>query len=706
MFLKDRIFCQGVCMKSPIVSIIVPTADTSIDFYEKLISIVQQDLYPVELLIIHKDKKPSKNQSAELKKAGIAHALFYESKFNFKKLKDYITQKCSGKYIMVLSDKDEFEPQFLQRMVNKAELSDADIVFCDFTRFNEQTSIEENVNWSIKNDFLPMKAVFNASDCPDTIFNITPLGIRNKLYKRKFLTSLEYEISDETEGFLAFAMETFSEAKRITCVNDKLFSWHKDEKTDIRQDINKERSLVKEFGDVYYFLMKTEKEVILQKSFTNYFTQKIYFWYLRLGEPFKSFWETFAAFQVSHYFDVESQDKSYFYNPDAYRWVSQLALKQNLSPELEKVYLSDKKDVVPVVMAINNDYMLYAGVTIQSIKEHASRDKFYDIYVMYTWLEPSSIRKLESLSDEQFRITCINVDSYLKGYSFEDKMNRELWHISKETYYRFLIADLFPGYDQVIYLDADLIVRDDLAKLHGINLGKNLLGGCYNSLYGEEYRQMETVLKIDPLSYINAGVLLMNAKLWRDEKVGEQCFQALSKYGTTIKYQDQDILNIVCHYRIQLIDYRWNFIYSLYTLKNPDYMRFLSRNNFQTNSLKIIHYTWWQKPWVCPENEMADIWWDYAKKSPFYEAILLKRIKIILQENNHSGESPDNPVIVNNVSSKEIIKNIQKGNSSVYPLLSQYIKESVLFLMTWGEKRKYHSEKLSSIKALIEKGIQ
>ena len=661
---------------------------------------VRQDIYPVELLIIQQGAPLKKNKSAELQKAGLEYKLFCEDKFDSQKLRDYLAKECSGKYVMVLSDKDEYTPQFLPRMIQRAESVDADIVFCDFTCFKEENSTNENVAWSLNRDFLPEKMVFNASDCPEKILNITPLGIQNKLYKRKFLTSLEYEISEGVDGFLAFALEVFISANQITCIKDKLFSRHAVKKVEEMKDIIKERAIVKEFGDVYYFLMK--KEAPFKKSFINYFIQKVYLLGLKLKEPFKSFWEAYIAEQVAYYFDMDGQNEEYFYNKQAYQWIDQLSSKQNLSSDLERVYMKNKENVIPVVMAINDNYTLYAGVAIQSIKEHVSKDKFYDIYVMYTWLKPESIKKLESLSEDCCRISCINVSSDLNGYSFEDKMNKELWHISQETFYRFLIPDLFVGYDKIIYLDADLIVQDDLAKLYYVKLGKNLLGGCYNPHWDEMYRMMENVLKIDPLSYINAGVLLINAKAWREEEIKGKCFQALSEYGTSIKYQDQDILNIVCQHRICLIDYQWNFVYSLYITKNSDYMRFLKNNAFCMEDLKIIHYTWWQKPWIRPENEMADIWWNYARKSPFYEGILLRRVGELIYDNKNSSPSPQT-IPPKNTSPEKVMKSALKTEDS---LLAQYIKEAVLFLVTWGKRRKGHLEKLRHLQAVIEEKVR
>ena len=49
-------------------------------------------------------------------------------------------------------------------------------------------------------------------------------------------------------------------------------------------------------------------------------------------------------------------------------------------------------------------------------------------------------------------------------------------HISVETYYRFLIQDLLPYYDKVLYLDSDLIIRGDVSELFATDLGRFAAG--------------------------------------------------------------------------------------------------------------------------------------------------------------------------------------------------------------------------------------
>ena len=49
-------------------------------------------------------------------------------------------------------------------------------------------------------------------------------------------------------------------------------------------------------------------------------------------------------------------------------------------------------------------------------------------------------------------------------------------YYSKATYFRLFLPNLYPQYDKVLYLDSDIILNDDIAKLYNINIKDNLLG--------------------------------------------------------------------------------------------------------------------------------------------------------------------------------------------------------------------------------------
>ena len=48
------------------------------------------------------------------------------------------------------------------------------------------------------------------------------------------------------------------------------------------------------------------------------------------------------------------------------------------------------------------------------------------------------------------------------------------------------------------------------------------------------------------------------------------------------------------------------------------------------NNPKIIHYCSYKKPWTNPEYDKSYLFWQYARKTYFYEEIINKNISIII----------------------------------------------------------------------------
>ena len=66
-------------------------------------------------------------------------------------------------------------------------------------------------------------------------------------------------------------------------------------------------------------------------------------------------------------------------------------------------------------------------------------------------------------------------------------------------------------------------------------------------------------LRLDPTApYVNSGVMMINARLWRDEDITTQAVNYLQKYRTTILHADQDALNAVPWDKLTEVDLGWN----------------------------------------------------------------------------------------------------------------------------------------------------
>ena len=106
--------------------------------------------------------------------------------------------------------------------------------------------------------------------------------------------------------------------------------------------------------------------------------------------------------------------------------------------------IKDESNLIPIVLSCNNYYVKYASVLIESIVKNSSVRFKYWIYILHTDITKENIKILEeqlgSEDLENFEIDFINVKRRMAGYKelFIDR------HLSIETYYRFLVLDIFP----------------------------------------------------------------------------------------------------------------------------------------------------------------------------------------------------------------------------------------------------------------------
>ena len=279
--------------------------------------------------------------------------------------------------------------------------------------------------------------------------------------------------------------------------------------------------------------------------------------------------------------------------------------------------LSKQKNKVPVVFATNDNYAPYLGVTIASIIEHASVDNVYDLYVFHTNLSAQNQMKLKAMSTENVAIRCVNVLPYIKNLR-----NYSHSHYSIEMYYRILIPEILSNYKKAVYLDCDLVLNTDVAKLFNTDLKNNILAGVINDITTDHMKSyLKQTLNISLDEYFNSGVLVINNELFNQKNIKEKCFELLNTHQK-LMCPDQDILNLACQGNVLLLGNEWNFQVGSGAFNiNQKYLDFHN----------IIHYTSGSKPWNTEKMELGEVFWKYAKQLPFYEEILSKYLESTLK---------------------------------------------------------------------------
>lgn len=269
--------------------------------------------------------------------------------------------------------------------------------------------------------------------------------------------------------------------------------------------------------------------------------------------------------------------------------------------------MNKKYKEIPIFFASDNNYAPYLVVALKSLLANASKDYFYKIHVLTSNM--SDDNKLVLLRELTYNSSIEFINLSKETEAIKDKFHLRDYY-SIDTYYRFFIADLFPEYDKVIYLDSDIIVLGDISDLYFYNISNYLLGVvqeqvmAHNECFSD---YVEKALGVKCKNYFNAGILLMNSKLFRLYNIQSKFFKLMGRFKFRVT-QDEDYLNVICKDKVKYLDLGWN--------KMP-----FEETGFDDVDLKIIHYTLGWKPWHYENVRYEEYFWQYASQTEYYELL-------------------------------------------------------------------------------------
>lgn len=252
---------------------------------------------------------------------------------------------------------------------------------------------------------------------------------------------------------------------------------------------------------------------------------------------------------------------------------------------IQKNFLNSNS--IKVCFCIDENYVCQLGAVLYSLVETNNHNRV-DIYVISS--QVSEVAKL--------RLTDVvkAVDNF--SITFVDSKDKEVQsleaggHISAATYMRFEVPVLLSELDKVLYLDADLIIADDLGEFWNVDISRSFVGAVENPFFD---RYISLGMTHD-MGYFNAGVLLMNLTLWREKSIKEQALNFLVSNKIQCLMFDQDALNAVFKGEWTPVNLRWNL--------QTSYLRGRSRLPRLSSEIKsayeqpgIVHYSSSSKPW-------------------------------------------------------------------------------------------------------------
>ncbi len=239
---------------------------------------------------------------------------------------------------------------------------------------------------------------------------------------------------------------------------------------------------------------------------------------------------------------------------------------------------------VNIVFAVDKNYYKHLPTVITSILYNCHSLVSVNFFIITNEQEGSldeqELTNLSKLHSSSYSFIYTNKDL---TKSFDNIKTHS--YVTAITNVRLLMPDILLNIDKVIYLDADLLVRDDISKLYNIDISDYMIAmssdrSMWVAIRDIVFRRGHTFRLFGVYDiYYNAGVILMNLKKMRDNNYKEILEVALQdKYIKKYTLADQDILNVAYRNKILTLDKKWN-------------------DSPRKTTGKILHFRGGNKPW-------------------------------------------------------------------------------------------------------------
>lgn len=274
-----------------------------------------------------------------------------------------------------------------------------------------------------------------------------------------------------------------------------------------------------------------------------------------------------------------------------------------------------ERNTVNIFFASDRNYLPYLAVAIASLSEHANKKYFYNVRILSEDLTKESLFGVIGNLKPNVSISVFSVADKI-AHIKEELAKRLRDYYSDAIYYRIFIAEMFPSLKRAVYLDSDIVLNSDVAKLYFTEIGDNILGAVTDEsvmsvpIFREYVKKHVKIKRAE--NYFNSGVLVMNLEKMREEQIKDQFIKLLCKYNFKTVAPDQDYLNFLCRGRIHYLEGGWN-------------KHAISENKIDSDKLYLMHFNMFNKPWKYSGVQNEELFWKSAENTAFAGELRLER---------------------------------------------------------------------------------
>ncbi|WP_051990264.1 glycosyltransferase [Ligilactobacillus equi] len=319
-------------------------------------------------------------------------------------------------------------------------------------------------------------------------------------------------------------------------------------------------------------------------------------------------------FRLANYGGEKSFPKALTYLPKrVFKYLTKRNSSHNMhdeqiTPSRSELSLG-MKEPMNILFSIDDGYVEQFKVTLYSLYQNSDNPEL-DVYV----LQKQKLAKTVEIQEFCDQLE-INYHPIIIGErAFEDAPTTDRY--PETIYYRLLAHEYLPEtLDKILYLDADILVTNDISPLYDLEINDYLYAAASHV---NENGLVDVANKVrlenyQAKTYYNSGTLLMNLKKIRQEVKRQDILDYIRHNDYKLFLPDQDVLNALYGHKIfQVAEEIYNFdtrYFTQYELQSKGYWN-LDRVIKET---VFLHFCGREKPWLSdnPRGNFFDLYKHY-----------------------------------------------------------------------------------------------
>ena len=264
-----------------------------------------------------------------------------------------------------------------------------------------------------------------------------------------------------------------------------------------------------------------------------------------------------------------------------------------------------------LVFICDDDYIIPTMTAVYSVKTSKKKETVCRVNILANTNQLSLYDCMKGMEEDNFRINLVQVRESIIN-ELANNVSDSFCVATPSALLKFFIPSLLPECEKILYLDGDILVKEDLTELYETNI-EDVYGAVVTDS-GKLYSGRKIVKEIP--NYFNSGMMLLNTR-----RMGEIVDQLIEVKAHQLdkSLMDQDVFNQVIAENVINLPIKYNFLYTNlnraknhYSMQNLNQLYGTSYANLREIFMDaaIIHFSSKDKPWKCTEAPMARKWYE------------------------------------------------------------------------------------------------